>query len=843
MKKTIENATADAIRLFYDPNAEYKRNGHREKKKNTRTGSSQSEIPVSDIVNGIVITNDGRYLGYVEVYALKDYDDLLTTQKERIMNEYTNLFKNGPIQLEIMILSDTSNPQKLINSIKRECKNKDNPQIQASLEDYLKLIRELGKNDSISHRFFIVYEYDSSMSGGWKKDQAEIIQSMIEMRDHIESIMRSCGNVCATYENRSNQTAEFLYYYHNRNTSKKESLSERYARIFKDYEEFNQRYGMHKEPTFADILAPKGAKFINRSYVYQDGLYYGYIGLNGDKWPTRVLAGKWIECFYYGAMVDIVIMHKRLPKNLTSISLKQMNRLTRQSANEKHAKGRVEASEKAVAKWQHNTIIQRALDSGEEISDDGIILVVRAKTERQLKSTIRTILKNLKDLTLEGEDSFLSAEDYYRMASPYLCFTPPFRYIKHNTLSMDMATTYCYTSFEFYDPTGYLLGKNTKNHSLVAINNFNRAYFANANMAILGKTGAGKSFTMQEISGRMFFNGIRCFFIIPKKGYEYKRGCADKNGSYVQLVPGSKDCLNILAIRPEGKIDRTMVDDEVLVRQGSLLAKKINNVIIWIQLHFQDEEDRLRLKEFNAMNTHLNALYNRFGITDDDNSIYLDKKHTILKTMPIIEDMYKEFKKDPVLDRICEILKTYITGNCKNMNGQTNVDLDNDYIVFDVDEDVIGESLLPPFLYVAFEHVYSEVKEKDKSRDAIFLDEVWKMMANKECAKQVQNAVKIVRGYGGAAIIATQELADLMKNEYGASVINGTEIRLLLGMKEVDIDLVQKTLKLTPEDCAALLKYQPGKGLLYTNHAKIEVELTASEHEFQLYNTDVNVRR
>lgn len=840
LKQTTRNATADLIRKFYDPNNEGQVETHRQKRKQTREGSSQSEVPVLDIIDGIVVTDDSRYIGYVEVKPV-NFTELTVAQQSRAIDSYKSLFKNGPRNMQFFILSDTSNPQAIIRNAKQKCKSQDNQTIQSTLKDYIVHIKKLGSGSSVSRRFFIAFEYDPSMTNGRTNDKQEIVQSMREMRAHIESVLRSCGNVCNTTENRTNATAEFLYGYYNRLSSKKEPFVDRYNHVMTDFKQFNERYGLNKEPSFADVLAPKGLKFINRNCIYQDGLYYGYIGLNGDKWPERVIAGKWIECLYWDVRVDVVILSKRLPHDLTMISLRQMNRMTKQTAYEKAQKGNIEGRDNAIARLQHNTVIANALSSGEELSDVGIVLVVKATTKRQLGITMREILKDLKDMQLEGIESFLTAEDYYRMTSPFLCFTKPFGMIKHNTLSCDLATTYMYTSFELYDQSGFVLGINS-NDSLVAINNFNRDYFANANTLLLGKSGAGKTFTLQLIAGRMFLTGIRCFFIIPKKGYEYKRGCVAHAGTYVHLVPGSADCLNILAIRPEGQLDRTMVGDEVLVKKGSLLAKKVNNIIMWISLHLSD--DRISLKEFNALNTQLYRLYAEFGITDDDNSIYENIQTKTLKKMPIIGDMCNLFKSDPLLDRICDLLQPYISGNCSNMNGQTNVDLDNNYIVFDVDEDLIGDALLPAFLYLAFDHVYSEVKEKDKSKDAIILDEVWKMMTNKDCAKQVQNAIKLVRGYGGCTLIATQELSDFLNSgdNFGKSVLNNTEIRIILGMKELDLDLVRDTLKITQPEYDSIIKFDQGTALLLTNKARITVRMEASKAEFDNYNTDVDQR-
>ena len=50
----------------------------------------------------------------------------------------------------------------------------------------------------------------------------------------------------------------------------------------------------------------------------------------------------------------------------------------------------------------------------------------------------------------------------------------------------------------------------------------------------------------------------------------------------------------------------------------------------------------------------------------------------------------------------------------RNLDGQTNVNLKNRCIAFDVNEDNIGKDLLPALMYIAFDCVYDLVKgDKD----------------------------------------------------------------------------------------------------------------------------------
>ena len=66
-------------------------------------------------------------------------------------------------------------------------------------------------------------------------------------------------------------------------------------------------------------------------------------------------------------------------------------------------------------------------------------------------------------------------------------------------LTMDAASSYMLTSYSMCDTNGIFLGVNDINHSATLVDIFNSDLYRNANMAILGSSGSGKTFTMANI--------------------------------------------------------------------------------------------------------------------------------------------------------------------------------------------------------------------------------------------------------------------------------------------------------------------------------------------------------
>ena len=127
-------------------------------------------------------------------------------------------------------------------------------------------------------------------------------------------------------------------------------------------------------------------------------------------------------------------------------------------------------------------------------------------------------------------------------------------------------------------------------------------------------------------------------------------------------------------------------------------------------------------------------------------------------------------------------------GMFSNFNGPTNVDLTKQYLVFDVDKTSISEDYLPAMMYIAFDCCYDLAKQSLKHKDAIFMDEVWLMMQNEDCAKQVKEMVKIIRGYGSCTVLATQDIGDFLRSNdgLGESILAASKIKFFLRIEDME---------------------------------------------------------
>lgn len=86
---------------------------------------------------------------------------------------------------------------------------------------------------------------------------------------------------------------------------------------------------------------------------------------------------------------------------------------------------------------------------------------------------------------------------------------------RRNVLTSGAASCYPFVSYSICDDNGILFGVNKHNNSLVIADIFDSRQYKNANVAILGCSGAGKTFTMQLLATRMRRKNIKVFIIAP----------------------------------------------------------------------------------------------------------------------------------------------------------------------------------------------------------------------------------------------------------------------------------------------------------------------------------------
>ena len=244
-----------------------------------------------------------------------------------------------------------------------------------------------------------------------------------------------------------------------------------------------------------------------------------------------------------------------------------------------------------------------------------------------------------------------------------------------------------------------MLGINQHNRSVCIVDIFDSRKYSNANMAVIGMSGAGKTFLLQLMALRFREQGIQVFIIAPLKGHEFRPACKAVGGKYIKLSPSSNDCINIMEIR------RASLDTDTELgssRADSLLADKIQKLHIFFLLLKPNITD----EERHYLDTALIECYGQKGITYDNDSLFDEDGN--FREMPTLKDLYVLLSGRLEVKSLALSLSRFVTGSASRLGQATNVDLENKYIVLDISE--MGKDLLPLGMFLALDSCWDKLR-------------------------------------------------------------------------------------------------------------------------------------
>ena len=566
-----------------------------------------------------------------------------------------------------------------------------------------------------------------------------------------------------------------------------------------------------------------------------DGVYHAYLMVPSSGYNPRVVAGWTSILVNAGEGIDVDFYFQREPKERIQTKLGQQIRINRSRI--KDASDTNTDFDDIEGAIKSGYYLKQGLSNYEDFYYASILVTVTADTLENLEWRVAEVRRLMVSQDMDIRPCLFRQEQAMQMVMPICKLNKTlFERSKRNMLTSAAASCYPFTSYEMSDENGILLGVNKHNNSLVIVDIFNSRVYKNANMAILGTSGAGKTFTMQLMALRMRRKGTQVFIIAPLKGHEFLRACKNVGGEFISISPASKQCINIMAIRRVDQTANAIIDG--VVNENSILARKIQQLHIFFSLLIPD----MNHEEKQLLDEALIRTYAEKGITHDNDSLIDPDDPSKYKTMPLLEDVYNILMSSSDTKRLGNILNRLVHGSAKTFNQHTNVDLSNPYTVLDISE--LTGDLLTVGMFVALDFVWDKAKEDRTKEKAIFIDEIWQLVgagSNSMAAEFCLEIFKIIRGYGGAAIAATQDLNDFFAldgGKYGKGIINNAKTKIVLNLEDDEAIRVQDALKLTDTEIANITRFERGNGLISTNSNHITVEFKASALEKQLITTD-----
>ena len=227
---------------------------------------------------------------------------------------------------------------------------------------------------------------------------------------------------------------------------------------------------------------------------------------------------------------------------------------------------------------------------------------------------------------------------------------------------------------------------------------------------------------------------------------------------------------------------------------------------------------------------------------DYENSHYQDK--TLLPKLP---DFYKKLKEQPEQEAqdLALVLERYVTGSLDIFSKNTNVDIKNRLVSFDISE--LSQTLQKTGYLVVLDHIQNRLTlNKQIGRYTwIFIDEVHILLANPYSAEYVAKFYKVGRKFLGMNTIITQNIADMLENEQGRKILSNSEFAVILKQKALDLPHICGIFNISEEESRYIEgDAKAGEGLLVFGSDVIPFSNTIPTNYvmYEINNTDNKVQ-
>ena len=370
-----------------------------------------------------------------------------------------------------------------------------------------------------------------------------------------------------------------------------------------------------------------------------------------------------------------------------------------------------------------------------------------------------------------------------------------------------------FTTQEVFEPHGLFYGSNARSGNPIVAD---RRAHMNSNGFILGTSGGGKSFTVkQELAGLYLNRDDEVIIIDPER--EYLPLAQAFGGQIVQISAGSTTRINPLDIVLEETGD------------GDPVKEKTNNVVSMVGSLVGGNE---------GLNPVEKSLVDRCAL-----NLYVRYREqganpTAQPTLGDLRDMLEE-TGEAAGHELAVSLGSYTSGSLSGFNGQTNVDLNNRFTVFDV-SGLTGE--LRTFgMMVVIDQVWNRViRNRAKGRRTwLYIDEFHRFFGNQYSAGQFKDIYKRARKYGLGVTGITQNIEELLLDDDARLMLSNSDFLMLLSQNGSDADELCSLLKLSEEQRQFFTGVLPGQGLMKIGDAYVPFDgrIPSGGMLYRLYST------
>ena len=331
-------------------------------------------------------------------------------------------------------------------------------------------------------------------------------------------------------------------------------------------------------------------------------------------------------------------------------------------------------------------------------------------------------------------------------------------------------------------------GINALSNNLIMVD---RKLLKNPNGLILGTPGSGKSFSAKrEIANCFLLTNDDVIICDPEA--EYAPLVDRLHGQVIKISPTSTNYINPMDLN----LDYS--DDE------SPLSLKSDFILSLCEL-IVGGKDGLQPVQKTIIDRCVRLVY----------QTYLNDPRP--ENMPILEDLYNLLRsqEEKEAQYIATALEIYVTGSLNVFNHQSNVDINNRIVCYDIKE--LGKQLKKIGMLVVQDQVWNRVTINRAAHKSTryYIDEMHLLLKEEQTAAYTVEIWKRFRKWGGIPTGITQNVKDLLSSREVENIFENSDFVYLLNQASGDRQILSKALNISPSQQNYITNSNAGEGLIF----------------------------
>ena len=187
------------------------------------------------------------------------------------------------------------------------------------------------------------------------------------------------------------------------------------------------------------------------------------------------------------------------------------------------------------------------------------------------------------------------------------------------------------------------------------------------------------------------------------------------------------------------------------------------------------------------------------------------------ENMPILEDLYNLLRAQDEKEAqyIATALEIYVTGSLNVFNHQSNVDINNRIVCYDIKE--LGKQLKKIGMLVVQDQVWNRVTINRAAHKSTryYIDEMHLLLKEEQTAAYTVEIWKRFRKWGGIPTGITQNVKDLLSSREVENIFENSDFVYMLNQAGGDRPILAKQLGISPHQLSYVTHSSEGEGLLF----------------------------